>query len=210
MSAEQNNYWQQDPQNDDQTPVEPSVESGAAPTRDTMAIVESPEPAEPTGPTKKEFVEQAPVSWTASEYVHLEKGGLWYVLFAVVVIGFIAIDVFLLKSWTFSILVLVMAVAVIVYARRPPRELQYTLSGKHGLYIGEKLYDLADYKAFGLIRDGEHNSIMLIPTKRFAPGVSVYFPVEVGEKVVDILGSRLPMENLKLDVIDIVVRQLRL
>jgi len=51
---------------------------------------------------------------------------------------------------------------------------------------------------------------MLIPIKRFAPGVSVYFPDEVGEKVVDILGSRLPMENLKLDMIDIIVRKLHL
>jgi len=51
---------------------------------------------------------------------------------------------------------------------------------------------------------------MLIPTKRFAPGVSVYFPDDAGEKIVDILGQRLPMEELKLDVIDIVVRKLRL
>jgi hypothetical protein len=51
---------------------------------------------------------------------------------------------------------------------------------------------------------------MLIPTKRFAPGVSVYFPTEVGEQIVDILGQRLPMENLKLDLVDVVVRKLRL
>jgi len=61
-----------------------------------------------------------------------------------------------------------------------------------------------------LIRDGEHHSIMLIPIKRFAPGVSVYFPEEVGEKIVDILGARLPMEILKLDAIDLIVRKLRL
>jgi hypothetical protein len=61
-----------------------------------------------------------------------------------------------------------------------------------------------------VIQDGDHHSIMLIPTKRFSPGVSVYFPEEVGEQIVDILGQRLPMENLKLDVIDIVVRKLRL
>jgi len=103
-----------------------------------------------------------------------------------------------------------MAASVIVYSRRPPRSIQYTLSGKQGLYIGERLYNLADFKAFGLIRDGEHHSIMLIPIKRFAPGVSVYFPEEAGEKIVDILGLRLPMEILKLDAIDIIVRKLRL
>jgi hypothetical protein len=51
---------------------------------------------------------------------------------------------------------------------------------------------------------------MLIPTKRFSPGLSVYFPEEAGERIVDILGTRLPMETLKLDAIDIIVRRLRL
>lgn len=187
------NYWQQDPDEtlETNTPelnyVEPTKEPAAIPPVDTN-----------------------PVTWVATEYIHPEKNGLWYVLFGVVVLGFIAIDVFFLQSVSFSVLVVVMAVAVIVYARRPPRSVQYALSGKQGLYIGDKLYNLADFKAFGLIRDGEHHSIMLIPIKRFGPGVSVYFPEDVGEKIVDILGVRLPMEALKLDAIDLIVRKLRL
>ncbi|MFZ2125998.1 MAG: hypothetical protein WAV04_00610 [Candidatus Microsaccharimonas sp.] len=151
-----------------------------------------------------------PVTWTAQEYVHLDKSPIWFVLFAIVVLGLISVDVFFLQSWTFSALVVVMAVAVIIYTRRPPRTLTYALSGQQGLYVGERLYHFDDFKAFGLIKDGDHNSIMLIPVKRFAPGVSVYFPAEVGEQIVDILGQRLPMEDLKLDVIDVVVRKLRL
>jgi hypothetical protein len=72
------------------------------------------------------------------------------------------------------------------------------------------LYHLTDFRAFGLIKDGDNHSIMLIPIKRFSPGVSVYFPEEAGEQIVDILGQRLPMEELKLDVVDIIVRKLRL
>lgn len=154
--------------------------------------------------------EDTPVTWTAHEYVHIDKSPLWFVGFIFIVLALIAIDVFLLKSYTFSALVIVMAVAVAIYTRRPPRELTYGLSIKQGLYVGERLYHFDDFKAFGLIKDGEHNSIMLIPTKRFAPGVSVYFPEQAGEQIVDILGQRLPMEDLKLDVIDIVVRKLRL
>jgi hypothetical protein len=160
-------------------------------------------------PTQQDPVDE-PITWTAQEYVHIDKSPIWFVLFALVVLGFIAVDIFLLQSWTFSALVIVMAVAVIIYTRRPPRSLTYGLSIKQGLYVGERLYHFDDFKAFGVIRDGEHHSIMLIPTKRFAPGVSVYFPEESGEKIVDILGQRLPMENLKLDIIDILVRKLRL
>ena len=76
--------------------------------------------------------------------------------------------------------------------------------------MGERLYHFDEFKAFGLIQDGDHHSIMLIPRKRFAPGVSVYFPEDAGERIVDILGQRLPMETLKLDVVDVIVRKLRL
>ena len=156
------------------------------------------------GPTKN------PVTWTAQEYVHLDKSPLWFVIFIFVVLGFIAVDILLLKSYTFSVLVVVMAIAVVIYTRRPPRTLTYALSAQQGLYVGERLYLFDEFKSFGLIRDNEHHSIMLIPRKRFSPGVSVYFPEASGEQIVDILGSRLPMEELKLDIIDIVVRKLRL
>ena len=171
------------------------------------------EPAEPDTleqQIRTPEVPENPVTWTAHEYVHIDKSPVWFVLFVIVVLGLISVDIFILKSWTFSALVVVMAVAVIIYTRRPPRELTYALSAKHGLYISERLYRFEEFKAFGLIKDGEHNSIMLIPTKRFSPGVSVYFPEEAGERIVDILGQRLPMEELKLDIIDVVVRKLRL
>lgn len=190
---EKDNYWQ----------------SGEAP--DTNEAPSEAEIEEST-PTRQaqDTVDDAPVTWTAQEYIHIEKGGVWYVLFAVVALGLIALDIFILRSYTFSALVIVMAIAVIVYSRRPPRTIQYALSGRQGLYIGERLYPFGDFKAFGHIQDGIHHSIMLIPTKRFGFGVSVYFPEEVGEQLVDILGARLPMRPLKLDPLDRLIRQLRL
>jgi hypothetical protein len=205
MQPEQNNnYWQRDP-------------NEVAPDENLQMYAPEPDGEEPaveaemveTAPTKP-ATDDEPVHWVASEYIHGEKNGLWFVIFAIVVLALIAVDLLLLKSYTFSILVIVMAAAVVIYSRRPPQIIDYTLSGDQGLYIGEKLYHFNDFKAFGLIRDGEHHSIMLIPIKRFSSGVSVYFPEEVGEKIVDILGARLPMETLKLDVIDIIVRKLRL
>lgn len=150
------------------------------------------------------------VAWTAQEYIHPDKSPLWFIVFVVVVLGLVALDIFLLQSWTFSALVIVAAIAVIIYTRRPPRMLSYGLSGSHGFNVGDRLYHFEEFKAFGIIRDGEHNSIMLLPRRRFAPGVSVYFPDEAGEKIVDILGQRLPMEDLKLDLVDQLIRKLRL
>ena len=188
-SNEQLNMYQPEPEND-------------------LDSVDQPE-AQDSEPQPAKSIEE-PVRWAASEYIDEEKNGLWFAMFTLIVAVFIALDVFVLKSYTFSVLVVVMAIAVIVYTRRPPRMIDYTLSGDQGLYVGERLYHFSEFKAFGLIRDREHHSIMLIPTKRFSAGVSVYFPEEVGEKIVDILGARLPMETLKLDIVDVIVRKLRL
>lgn len=159
---------------------------------------------------KRQLTDYEPVHWSSSEYIHGEKNIGWFVVFTISVIGLIFFDLFVLKSYSFSVLVIVMAAALIIYSRRSPKLVDYTLSIDQGLYIGEKLYHFSDFKSFGLIKDDDNHSLMLIPIKRFDPGVSVYFPEEVGEKLVDILGARLPMENLKLDIIDVIVRKLRL
>lgn len=213
MANEQpTNYWQNDEQDTSGVAEKPSVQSAETeqqqgPATDSQSYANDLAGAQPL---PEDTPDNPPITWSAEEYVHLDRSPLWFVLFALIVLGLVAVDVFLLQSWTFSALVIVMAIALVIYIRRPPRTLTYALSPKQGLYVGERLYVYDEFKAFGLIKDGIHHSIMLIPRKRFAPGVSVYFPEEAGERIVDILGQRLPMETLKLDVVDVIVRKLRL
>lgn len=153
--------------------------------------------------------EEAPVTWVAHEYIHQEKGTLWFVAFVVVILVLLAVSIFIMNSWSFAVLLGVIAVVVLVYSKRPPRELTYSLTDE-GLTVDGRLHEFSSFKSFGIIRDGEEFSVMLIPTQRFQPGVTVYFPEESGEAIVDMLGSRLPMKDLKLDLVDRAVRLLRL
>jgi len=198
----QPNYWKQDPNESEKDKI-------------TDMYTPNPVAETPNPPTEEIYIPQKPsdndpVHWNAVEYISGEKNGLWFTLFGIIVIILIVVDILFLHAYTFSALVIVMAISVIVFSRRPARTIDYTLSGDQGLYVDEKLYHFSEFKSFGLVRDHNQHSIMLIPTKRFSPGVSVYFPEEAGERIVDILGARLPMENLKLDIIDIVVQKLRL
>lgn len=167
---------------------------------------DTPTPA-PTGADQER--DDEPVHWQAHEYIHHDKDALWFIAFALVVIGLMVFSIFIIQSITFTILIPVMAVALIVYTQRPPRLLDYTLSNK-GLHINDRLYPFNEFKGFGVIRDGKEYSVMLIPIKRFRPGVSVYFPEEAGEAIVDMLGARLPMQKLHLDIVDKVIRKLRI
>lgn len=209
---QQSNYWQHGP-NESQEVQEPQPQqSGPIVTLSSDEGVDPVVPVTIEEPTPEEAAKvslREPINWQASEYVHHEKHAGWFALFAVVVLVLLALAIFLMKSWTFAVLIAVMAIAVVVYTRRPPRTLGYALSVK-GLYVGDRLYDFSEFKSFGVIHDGTEYSIMLIPTKRFMPGVTVYFPQEAGERIVDMLGARLPMRELRLDVIDKLVRALRL
>ena len=114
-----------------------------------------------------------------------------------------------LGAWTFAVLVPVMAVALMVYTHRPARRINYAVSAK-GLHINDQLHPMGEFKSFGVVQDHDMNALMLIPVKRFRPGLTVYFPAEVGEELVDTLGSYLPMQDLHLDAFDKIIRKLRI
>lgn len=208
--------WQQPTEQPSQAPYVAEPDESQPEPRVTLRPDEA-RTSESNGTSSEEFIdnpgagtsEQQPVRWQATEYIHHDKTALWFVVFSIVVIVFILIAIFLIKSITFAVLVPVMAAALVVYSYRPPRVIDYTLS-RQGLHINDRLYSFGEFKSFGVIRDDGEYSIMLIPIKRFRPGVTVYFPEEVGEAIVDMLGVRLPMQELKLDVVDKLTRKLRM
>lgn len=148
------------------------------------------------------------VSWTATEYIAKSHNSWWYFGLVVVSAGFGTLAVFL-KSWTFLILIILSAITLIVYTIRPPRKISYTLDSK-GLTEGKNPHPYENFRAFGILNEGKNFSAVLIPKKRFSPSVKVYFPEGSGEAIVDALGARLPMEEVKLDFLDKIVNFLRI
>ena len=148
------------------------------------------------------------VNWEAREYIEYKKNAGWYFGFVLVVVAFSALAVFL-QLWTFLVLIIVAAIALLTYTVRPPRLLHYSLSDK-GLSEGNNLYTFDQFKSFGVLNENNHYCIILVPKKRFGMRVRVYFPEAEGEQIVDVFGARLPMEPVKLDMLDKLVRFLRI
>ncbi len=198
--GQEGNYWRGDEDADSSSVPEPQP----APSLATVS---------PENPEQGEEDEQDPpfdpVAWDASEYIHHERDSTWFIVFIAVTLVLIAISLFLVKNFFFTILIVVMAVALIVYARRPPRIVHYSLTSQ-GLNIGQKFYFFSEFRAFGIVEDGALYSIKLLPTARFGQALTVYFAENDGERIVDILGAYLPMEDLDLDLIDVILRRLRL
>ncbi len=151
----------------------------------------------------------AVVEWDGQEYVTYEKNTGWYV--GLVIVGLILVaGSILLKWWTFTALVVVSVIALFVYATRPPRKIHYVLSEEGLKEGGGKAYRFEDFKSFGILQNDKRFAIVLRPKKRFSPAVTVYFPEAQGEEIVDMFGLRLPMEEVKMDFIDKIIKILRI
>jgi hypothetical protein len=150
-----------------------------------------------------------PIQWQAPEYLQERRSPWWFIAFWIVVIMLLAVAAFIMRSWSFAVLVPAMAAALMIYSHRPPQMLSYVLSTK-GIYINEKLHPMSEFRSFGVMKDEQLPSLMLIPVKRFRPSLTVHFPQEAGEAIVDMLGQHIPMQELKYDALDKIVRKLRI
>lgn len=148
------------------------------------------------------------VDWEAEEYVVRDRNAGWYIGLFIVAAGLIALSIWQ-SWWTFAILIALCVIVILTSNLRPPRKIKYKLDTK-GLTEGDKLHKYEEYRAFGILKEGAHYSIILIPKKRFGVQTKVYFPETNGEAIVDALGMRLPMENVKLDLVDKLVNFLRI
>ena len=148
------------------------------------------------------------ITWQAEEYIVPGRNVWWYVGLFVIGAGLIALSVFL-QWWTFLVLIVLCIITILTSTIRPPRKITYSLT-KEGLHEGQRLHKYEDYKAFGILKEGSHYSAILIPKKRFGLSVKVYFPEGSGEAIVDALGARLPMQEVKLDFLDKIVNFLRI
>lgn len=197
---------------DDQTPEAQPVDPFVPPKYESVAIepdeapqdnVPSPASSEITNPD----LEIA--NWQAQNIITGDKNKLWYFVFAGVLTALLVVS-WLIQSWTFALLIIVSAIAIlVVLSSNNIRQISYSLSGR-GFYIDGNLHEYADFRSFGILKEDNVFSIVFLPKKRFSPSVSIYFPEENGEQIVDILGSILPMEDIKLDFIDKIVRKLKL
>ncbi len=149
------------------------------------------------------------VRWRSPDYIQGNRGIWWYIIFIIIVIGLMALAFFVMKSITFTVLLPIMAIALVVYTYHPPVEVDYTLSRK-GLYINDRLYGYDTFREFVLQHGDVEYSVVLIPRARFQPGLTAYFPADIGEAVIDALASRLPMREANISTLDRLIRLLKI
>ena len=105
------------------------------------------------------------ISWQAEEYIVREHTAGWYVGLFVVGALLAGLSIFL-KWWTFLALIILSVITILTSNLRPPRKINYSLTDE-GLKEGDRLHKYEEFKAFGILKEDNHFSAVLIPKKRF-------------------------------------------
>ncbi len=175
-----------------------------------MANLDSDPKITPTNPEKSaETDSEISIAWDyQEEKKHHSKN--WYLVLGLAFVAMIAVALFLLKDILFTVVLVVLIIALIFYLRRSDFSIKYALSKEH-IYIDSKAYPFDEFKSFGLQKNlNQSFTIILIPHKRFGQGLSLNFPDELGEEIVDFIGAILPMQKIELNLIDQIIQKIGL
>ena len=149
------------------------------------------------------------MSWTAPEYIELQRGTSWY-LGLVLIIAVITVALYFLSKDYFAIgSIIVVGITFAIFVSRKPQNIEYQLSDS-GLEVGRKTYNLGQFKSFTIIREGGASSVEFLPLKRFALPVSALFTPEDEKQLVEIIGEHLPYTEHKPGLVDKLSQRLRL
>jgi hypothetical protein len=72
------------------------------------------------------------------------------------------------------------------------------------------LYMYQDFKTFSVSQEGGAISVIFMPLKRFMPPLTMYVSPDVGDNVVTFLSAFLPFEHHQPDMVETLMRRIRL
>jgi hypothetical protein len=193
----------------------PSMPQTELPPTEPEPAAEQPPTRVPTGLKDDAYQAVAPdgsseevISWTASEFLAHEKSASWYLVLALAAVAAAGIIYLLTRDTVSSVVVLVGAVIFGIVAARKPRQLTYQIDAD-GIQVGPKHYPLADFRSFSVVDEGSFSGINLMPLKRFAPMLTVYYDPKDEERIIGVLSRSLPMEEHRHDPVDNLMRRIR-
>lgn len=150
------------------------------------------------------------ISWTAQEYIKMEKGVLWFVIAGLIAILLI---VYSLKqgSWTFAGAVFAAIIAYSIHDRNNPGKIKIILS-EIGIKIGHHKIPYSHMKAFWLVYHPPFiQTLNIRTTDAFIPDITIQLAGKDPAKIRQHLIKQIPeWEGKQENFMDSLARFLKL
>lgn len=146
--------------------------------------------------------------WQAADFVSHDKPATWYVVLTFGVVIVAGLLYLLTRDIVTTVSVVFIAVVFAIVAAMKPKTIEYSLD-LYGITAGQKRYEFAQFKSFGLIEENGSTNISLLPLKRLIPYVVVSLDPKNAQQVIDAISQNLPYEERKESSLDSFMHRLR-
>mgnify|MGYP000919709526 CR=1 FL=1 len=180
---------------------EPNTNWTYSPDKSPSVPIQEPYSNQADTPSSNTAQQPESISWTGSEFMENYKNPMWFAVLGGVILLISAIIYLISKDIISIIFVVVMGILFAVMATRKPRQLQYYIDAQ-GIWIGQKSYLFTDYKSFSYHHHGAIGYVNLLPLHRLHNELSIYFPPDLENQILNILSEYLPNEQRKEDLMD--------
>ncbi len=147
---------------------------------------------------------EALISWNAPTHLYTEKRPDWYWAVAVITLALAAVS-FIFGEVVTGIFVIVAALALVLHASKPPREI-YCEVNDRGIMIDATLYPFVGLDSFWIPHDQFPHKIILKSRKLLMPFIIIYIdqidPEEIREVLLRYIAETEHHEPLLKHVIE--------
>jgi hypothetical protein len=136
------------------------------------------------------------ITWEAPEHHHSDKGGDWFLAFAIIV-GALVVAAVLFGEALFALLLGIAGAAMAISAARKPSVIPFAVTVR-GIRIDDKLYPYSTLRAYHIDEEDENGpQLLVLSQKRFMPLLILPLPPEYIDDVEDLLMGRLEEKLLE-------------
>ena len=136
------------------------------------------------------------IYWEAPEHIHVEKTGDWYWILGIIAIAGSVVSI-IFGNILFSIVIILSATVMMLYAHHPPRIINFKISGR-GIRVDDTLYPYSTLESFFIDEDHRHGPQLIVkPKKLLSQFLIIPIPEENSDEIETILAPRIPEEHLE-------------
>lgn len=172
------------------------------PENERAPIAEEPRRIAPS----MEKTRNALVSWSAYEYEKRERSTGWYVGAGIIASALVALGI-LSQNYFFIAFVALAFVMLVVYTKRPPRELEIEIFPE-GIRAGKRLYEFSQIVSFWIFEKPDFKDLSLETKQTLQPYLRLPLGDADPEEIRKILSARIPEKEHADTFIDQLARVL--
>lgn len=150
------------------------------------------------------------LSWNGESFDYAEKGVIWYMAAAAIILAIIGYFVWQRDWFSVGITVVVSAVLFWYVATARPKSVNYAITS-FGIQVGERFYPFSDIHSFWLNYTPKVQKLNFVFTKKYLPTLVVDISNTEAQKVKIILSRKIPEQPGRTEnILDRVIRALKL